>query len=60
MDEREEARRGKLLAEVLGLKPLTKRTTDTAADIGRYATTWGTKTDLGLFRTVKRIIEEGQ
>lgn len=47
--EAEQAKRGELLAEMLGLK-VDKST-------GRYFTTGGDKTALGLFRTCKRIIE---
>jgi hypothetical protein len=43
--------RGLLLAEVLGLKQKPN---------GRYDTTWGDKTPLGLYLTVQRIIEEGK
>lgn len=52
-DETEETKRGALLAEVLGLKR-DKR------NKAHWATSWGSKTDLGLFQTVKRIIEEGK
>lgn len=47
--EAEQAMRGDLLASVLGLKK--KRSN------GRYDTSWGDKTALGLFLTVQRIIE---
>jgi len=52
LDEAERARRGRILGDVLGLK--MKR------ENGRYDTTWGDKTPLGLFETVKRIIEQGE
>lgn len=52
ISEAEEARRGQLLAEILGLK--LKRGTD------RYSTTWGDKTALGLFRLVERIMLDGE
>ncbi len=48
LSEQEQARRGQLLARVLMLKK--KR------DNGRWDTTWGDKTDLGLYRTVARIV----
>ena len=48
----EDTRRGELLAELLLLKK--KR------DNGRYNTSWGDKTALGLFLSVKRIIEQGE
>lgn len=50
--EFEETKRGHLIAAVLMLKK--KR------DNGRYNTAWGDKTALGLYRTVKRIIETGE
>lgn len=40
---------GKLIADILQVK-MNKS--------GRYVTTWGDKTALGLYRTVKRIIDE--
>lgn len=47
----DQIKRAELLAEVLGLK----KSLD-----GRYDTTWGDKTALGLYLTVVRIIEEGK
>lgn len=52
-DEVEQAKRGALLAEVLGLKR-------DKINKAHWATTWGSKTDLGLLKTIKRIIEEGK
>jgi hypothetical protein len=49
LDEAEETRRGKAIAEVLQLRKVH----------GRYQTTWGSKTELGLFRTLQRLIMEG-
>lgn len=49
--EKEEKRRGQLLADILMLKLNAEK---------RYSTTWGTKSALGLYRSVKRIIEEGE
>lgn len=49
LTEAEQTMRGDLLASVLGLKK--KRSN------GRYDTSWGDKTALGLFLTVQRIIE---
>lgn len=51
LTEEEEARRGEALAEVLNLKKIRG-----GHDAGRYPTTWGTKTALGLYRTTRRII----
>lgn len=48
--EAEQTRRGDLLAYVLALH----------INDGRYQTEWGDKTALGLYRTVKRILEEGK
>jgi len=48
----QEEERGKLIARVLGLKP-------SKIEQGRYMTEWGTKTAIGLYRTVKRLVEEG-
>lgn len=53
IDEAEEMRRGELLAAVLNLPKLR-------SEPGRYFTSWGSKTPLGLYRTVKRIIEDGE
>ena len=51
--EEEEKRRGELIADVLMLHRNPR-------EQDRYSTAWGTKTDLGLYRTVKRKIEEGK
>lgn len=51
IDETEETRRGQLLVDVLHLH---------RAERGRYHTQWGTKTPLGIYRTVKRIVEDGE
>lgn len=53
LPEAEEIRRGKLAAEVLNLK--RDRTYP-----DRYLTDWGNKTDLGLFRTLKRLVLDGE
>lgn len=53
ISEEMEAARGSMLIEMLDLKPDPENP-------GRVFTTWGTKTPLGLYRTVKRIIEEGK
>lgn len=50
IDEQEQTRRGELLAEVLVLKLRE----------GRYHTTWGTKTPLGLYRVIERIVQDGE
>jgi hypothetical protein len=53
IDEAEEARRGALIREVLQLRRSIEYP-------DRVNTAWGNKTDLGLFRTLKRIIEDGE
>ena len=50
-DAAEQARRGELIAETLGLRK---------GKDGRYKTTWGTKTPLGLYLTVARLVAEGE
>lgn len=57
--EAEEERIGVEIAELLHLKPITPRTADSAGEIGRYRTTYGTKTALGLYRTLAAIIQKG-
>jgi len=52
LTELEETRRGIILANVLQLR--AKR------DNGRYDLVGGDKTALGLYRTIKRIIEDGK
>jgi len=42
---------GELLANLLHLKKNDK---------GRYDTAWGDKTALGLYLTIKRVIDEGE
>lgn len=49
--EAEQIRRGEMLAEVLELRKGAN---------GRFNTTWGDKTALGLFLTVSRIINKGE
>lgn len=51
--EAEEARRGELIAKALRLKR-DREYPD------RYPTDWGTKTNLGLYRMLKRIVEDGE
>lgn len=53
LTEQEETERGAMLAAVLHLRR-------SLAEHGRYVTDWGTKTPLGLFRTIKRIVEESK
>ena len=53
LSEAEETRRGQLLIDVLHLKRCK-------AEPGRYDTEWGTKTALGIYRTVQRIVLDGE
>lgn len=53
LTEAEETRRGQMLVDILGLHRAT-------GEPGRYQTQWGTKTPLGLFRTIRRIVERGE
>jgi hypothetical protein len=53
INETEETRRGELIVQILMLEPSRRES-------GRYETEWGTKTPLGLYRTIKRIIEKGE
>jgi hypothetical protein len=52
LDEAEEMRRGAMLADALNLK----RDEDFP---DRWLTDWGNKTNLGLYRIVRRLIVEG-
>ena len=56
LTEQEETRRGELLSAVLHLRK-RKGPTDSEP---RYQTEWGSKTALGLYRTVERIIVDGE
>ena len=53
ISEEEEARRGELIAFVLNLKR-----SENFPD--RVDTTWGNKTMVGLYRTMKRIVGQGE
>lgn len=53
LTEQEEERRGRLIAEALRLKRDKKHE-------NRYRTEWGTKTDLGLFRMMERLVIDGE
>ena len=48
-----QAQIGKCIAEFLDLRRIEK-----GEFTGQYKTTWGTKTDLGLYLCIKRILEE--
>jgi hypothetical protein len=56
--EAEEARRGALLSKVLKLRKDRECVDRWSTDCWR--TDWGTKTDLGLFRMVERIVKDGE
>lgn len=51
LTEQEETKRGELIAQVLKLKK---------GKDGYYKTDWGAKTALGLFRTIERIVKDGE
>ena len=53
IDEKEMQRRGEMLISILGLKK-AKGYAD------RVNTEWGTKTALGVYRMVERIILDGE
>jgi len=52
LTEKEETRRGELIAERLHLR----RNKET----GRYELEGGDKTALGVFRTLQRVVEDGE
>ena len=56
MLERDKIRRGKLIAKVLNLKSHAYYGDDN--NNIRYYTTWGDKTPLGLYETIKRLLED--
>lgn len=56
LTEEQEIARGRMLAELLRLKPIKGE----GWSVDRYDTTWGTKTALGLFRTVAAVVNEGK
>ena len=58
ISEAEESLRGALIAETLKLKRSKHRGSDGKPD--RWDVEGGDKTDLGLYRTVKRLIEDGE
>ena len=51
MEEAQAIERGEMIVRVLGLRLKAN---------GRVDTCWGDKTPLGIFRTVQRIINEGE
>lgn len=57
ISEAEETKRGELIALVLGLKPSKAYRNSNPV---RYETEWGTKTPLGLFRTIQSIVINGE
>ena len=54
MSEQEKIRIGEQLAEILILRRVNKQKGNENIF---YKTTWGTKTPLGIYETVKRILE---
>lgn len=55
LTEEEERQRGETLAKLLNLKQCRP-----TFDPPRYETAWGTKTALGLYRTVAAVIIDGE
>lgn len=53
LTEEQQKERGQLIADVLKLRKDPEHK-------DRYQTTWGTKTALGIFLVVERIIQEGK
>jgi len=49
--DKADARLGALIADLLHLKRDAQ---------GRWPTAWGNKTDVGLARTLRRVLEEGK
>lgn len=60
LTEAEETKRGTALVEMLELLPMRQTQAEIRTHGRRYRTSWGTKTALGLFRSVKRIVEDGE
>jgi len=56
MDNQEKILRGEKIAKILGLKKHFAYAEDTERT--RYNTTFGTKTALGLYETVNRILND--
>lgn len=65
LTEAEETRRGQLLVEMLGLEEdkypaMGSKRRTVSYDPPRYSTQWGRKTALGLFRSVRRLVLDGE
>lgn len=62
LTEAEETKRGAILASMLSLKEAKQETAHGKLpfDPPRYSTEWGTKTALGLFRSIERIVIDGE
>lgn len=58
LTEIEEARRGKLIADALFVR--RDENCEARKQSGWIKTAWGTKTHLGLYRMLKRLIEDGE
>lgn len=58
LSEGEMIMRGMQIAEICGLKRHPDYS-DAGQRGDRYITTWGTKTALGLYLTMKRLVDEG-
>lgn len=62
LSETEERRRGELLVRLLNLRESKQETAQgkLSFDPPRYSTESGTKTALGLFRTIQRVVLDGE
>lgn len=62
LSEAEETKRGELLVSFLKLKESKQETAHgkISFDPPRYSTEWGTKTALGIFRSIEAIIKSGE
>lgn len=58
LSEAEELKRGKMIVELLGLRKI--REISKRRGIPIFQTSGGTKTELGLFRTVARVVLDGE
>jgi hypothetical protein len=50
-------KKGQEIIDLLGLKPVGRSHREYGMDPPRYATDWGTKTALGLYRSIMAIVE---
>lgn len=60
LSDQEQIRRGELIVELFSLKAIRSQAHDLGMTNRLYDTKHGTKTALGLFRSIKRLIETGE